>query len=255
MKRSDRKNVKTESGQSHANPHQNERDNHERHIEGSIHVRGEIEAQRPPNLTQEHNAERKEDNAREKKKYVVEVITLILIAIYALITFFQACLTKRGIDNNAAQFLAENRPWLECTPESDVDYLNYFRVLVRVQNTGKTPATHVTDIDARVRAFTQKEMDDGTWDKWEKEEIPPRKNPTDIISVGSYKTATATEDAPYIPFAGVYPRIIVYGRVDYSGAYVQTERYWTEFCFAYTPPAKTPRSIPWSNCVAHAEMH
>lgn len=76
MKRSDRNKVKTESDQRHSGPDHAEADNHERHISGSINVRGEIETKRPPELTQEHNTERKEDNAHEKKKYRVEIATL-----------------------------------------------------------------------------------------------------------------------------------------------------------------------------------
>lgn len=120
MKRSERNKVKTDSGQRHPSPNQNETDNHERRVSGSINVRGEIEAKRPPDLTHEHNTERTQDNAREKKKFVVEIATLFVVAIYAGLTWYQGCSTKKAADaaKNSADtahdaLVIGERPWIK----------------------------------------------------------------------------------------------------------------------------------------------
>jgi hypothetical protein len=97
MKRSERKKMKTDANQGHANPHPDGRDKYERHVDGSIHVRGEIETKRPPDLAKEHATERKEDTTQERKKYVVEAVTLIFVIIVAGLTGYQACLSREQI--------------------------------------------------------------------------------------------------------------------------------------------------------------
>jgi hypothetical protein len=96
--RSVRNKVKPDGEPLHSDPQQNERDKYERHISGDIYVLGEIEAKRPPDLTQEHNTERKEDKAHQNKKFVVEILTLITVAIYAGLTCWQGCSTKHAAD-------------------------------------------------------------------------------------------------------------------------------------------------------------
>jgi hypothetical protein len=147
---------KSHSNQGHADPDKAGREQYKRHIDGDLTVRGQIETHFPPNLIEQHKTERKEDKGREKKKFIVEVLTLAAVVIYAGITFWQACLTKRGIENNAAQFWAENRPWLTFRAESPPD--EKARVVVGFTNTGKTPATHATDVDARTRVIYGNEV-------------------------------------------------------------------------------------------------
>jgi hypothetical protein len=149
MKRDERKNVKTSTNQTHANPHQDEANNHERHISGSINVRGVIEAKRPPDLTEEHNAERKEDKASGKKKFVVEILTLIVLGIYTLATGYQSYLTRTAINNNSDQFQTEQRPYVWDTglipPENVHVAPNEIATFaMKWINYGKSPAVKVT---------------------------------------------------------------------------------------------------------------
>jgi hypothetical protein len=153
MKRSERSKVKTEGEGKHPDPHNDERDNHERHISGSVNVRGEIEAKRPPDLKDEHDTERKQDNAREKKKIVVEISTLVVVAIYAFLTWWQGCSTKRAADaatsaaDTASRALTlDQRPWLyaerftlakEPALNEPIDISSW------MSNSGKTPGLNV----------------------------------------------------------------------------------------------------------------
>jgi hypothetical protein len=151
MKRSERNRVKTESDQRHSDQHHTEPDNHEHHISGSIDVRGEIETKRPPDLTLEHKTERKEDNAHEKKKFVAEIATLVVVAIYAALTWWQGCSTKKAADaarDNIIQIERnvhlDERAWLgvENIPGS-AKIGEFFGAVVYFKNTGKTPAKNM----------------------------------------------------------------------------------------------------------------
>jgi hypothetical protein len=50
---------------------------------GNVQVHGRVEVGRSPNLTDEHNTERREDTAHERKKYFVETLTLLAVVFYA----------------------------------------------------------------------------------------------------------------------------------------------------------------------------
>jgi hypothetical protein len=97
MKRDERKKVKTDGDQGHANPHADSADKYERHIDGSIVVRGEIETKVPPDLVQKHDREREEDGTQERKKFRVEIITLFFVAIVACLTAWQDYLTHEEV--------------------------------------------------------------------------------------------------------------------------------------------------------------
>jgi hypothetical protein len=123
MKRSERNKVKTESDQRHSDPRQHETDNHERHISGGINVRGEIETKRPSDLTEEHATERKEDKTSSRNKFIVEILTLIVVAIYAGLTAWQGCSTrtaayaaKSAAETANRSLLETNRSWIEIQP-------------------------------------------------------------------------------------------------------------------------------------------
>ena len=97
MNRDERKKVKTEGNQEHAAPHADGADKYERHIDGSILVRGGIETNFPPNLIEKHDRERKEDAAQEHNKFVVEIITLVFVIIVAGLTGLQDYFTGQQV--------------------------------------------------------------------------------------------------------------------------------------------------------------
>ena len=93
MKRADRNKSKSQSHDGHSDAHQNEADNYERHVDGSINVRGEVEVKLPPGFPEKCSTKSTKDN-RDRKRFVVEILTLIVLAIYAALTAWQACLTR-----------------------------------------------------------------------------------------------------------------------------------------------------------------
>jgi hypothetical protein len=111
-------------------------------------------------LTYEHNAEREEDNARDKKKFRVEIATLIVVAIYAGLTASQGCSTQKAaeaaksaadtassaLDESRKAFRIEQRPYVtlqsvsfDSPPKSDQD--NGLSMIFT--NSGRSPALKV----------------------------------------------------------------------------------------------------------------
>jgi len=93
-------------------PHENARDKYERHIDGDISVRGQIETHLPPDLRDKQDTERKEDKTHKKKDYRVSLLTLIAVAIYAGLTFWQGCLTRNLVLVSQRTYDASQRPYV-----------------------------------------------------------------------------------------------------------------------------------------------
>src|SRR5215475_1812692 len=100
-----RKHSKHKKKKPHSNPHQNSRDTNP---EENMDVGEKIEISRSPALEQQHNAERKQDNAHQQKTYIVSVITMVFVIIYSFLTFFMYCANKKAADaaKNAADTAA-----------------------------------------------------------------------------------------------------------------------------------------------------
>ena len=74
---------KTPSGQHHTDPHINSGQHDKCDITGSIHVAREIETKLPPDLEKKRNAAEEKKEARDKKRFVVEWVTLVFVIVYA----------------------------------------------------------------------------------------------------------------------------------------------------------------------------
>ncbi len=226
------------------------------HLHASVSTNVDREMITEPKKTKERQKEEEEPMRfvevwKTDPKFRVEVVAvgggLCVLVVY----IFQLCAMLTSNQIIREQFRAENRPWLIFKITSEPDAQG--RVAVSITNVGKTPATHVTDVDPRTRVITgDVNVKNQFWDEWGKEIIGVRKNPTDVMAPTQTNQLRTTPDETYVP--GPDALVVVYGRVDYAGAYAEDEHYWTEFCFAYTPPPKTPPSIPWSTCIAHNVM-
>jgi hypothetical protein len=185
-------------------------------------------------------------------RFRTEVIALLVGVAVLIIYAGQLCQMINSNKISREQFSAENRPWLT------FEVLGYpdpkGSVTVVMKNTGKTPASNATDIGARTRVVTGKKEIDAFWDGWKKEVIPPRDHPTMVMSPNSSAQTISTPDGDYTPQGANSEQIlVVYGRVDYSGAYAKAEKYWTEFCFEHI--TRIPTASPWAPCIYHNEMH
>src|SRR5271165_6076348 len=100
MKRSERDALKKMTGppkEPHTNPDQAERCKYPGNIAGAMHVRGEITID--PGIREAHSraASEKKEDTRQSRKWVLDVVTLIVIAIYAFLTACQAHIASKNL--------------------------------------------------------------------------------------------------------------------------------------------------------------
>jgi len=93
-------------------PNKGGRDQYKRHIDGDITIRGQIETHVPPSAAEQHNTERDEDKRHARKNYVVGVLTLVIVVIYAGLTAWQGWLTRAAIRDAREHFTADQRPYV-----------------------------------------------------------------------------------------------------------------------------------------------
>lgn len=84
--------------QGHPDPNKGSRDQYKRHIDGDIIVRGQIEAHFPPDFAKAEETERKDQRTYRQKNYTVSWLTLSAVIVYAGLTFWQGCSTKKTAD-------------------------------------------------------------------------------------------------------------------------------------------------------------
>lgn len=73
-------------------------DDHRRNISGSIHVSGEVEAKLPFDLVKTYTASSEKDERREDKRFFVEKITLVFVALVAVMGMIQTGDARRSAD-------------------------------------------------------------------------------------------------------------------------------------------------------------
>lgn len=71
----------------------------------NVSVTGDIEARFTPEFTKTLETSQKQEHARETLRFRVEVATLVAIAIYTALAFWQGCSTQKAA--NAAKEAAE----------------------------------------------------------------------------------------------------------------------------------------------------
>ena len=85
-------------------------------ISGNIHVTGEIETHVPPKLAEERNTSEKKKDTRDSRRFIVECVTVVLIAIYASLTALLGCQTHKLVKTAQDTYNATDRPYIGAAP-------------------------------------------------------------------------------------------------------------------------------------------
>jgi hypothetical protein len=129
--------------------HQGHPANNERNVKGNIHVHGEIQTHISPRLQEQQDSRNKRDDSRETRRFIVEIVGALLIAIYAGITVWQACLSRDLITLTKEQFYTSEQPYVWPTADPpiftdekpiswNVKYTNYGKsIALNVRHCGK----------------------------------------------------------------------------------------------------------------------
>ena len=227
----------------HPDPNQHGSPKEKREVSGSIHVRGEVEANLPKGFIDNYETSQKEDGDRQEKKFRLDVITLIFVIIVAGLTVWQAILNRQMVktaDNTLKtakeQFRRDQRPYLAQTSRSSEP--PHFILTPgnpsqgqiiwnwHMSNYGKTPADHVT--------FTQEiSLDGGPFVPSQGEIVPnvgpPMAPTTDVNdSVISKPIQTSEFDRLMKTTDGIIIRI----KIGYSD--LEGTPYETGLCISHT---------------------
>jgi len=134
------------SDERHPDQHKGGKDQYKRHVDGDIRVSGQVEVHPPPSLAKEDETDRKDQRTSRNKNFIVSLLTLIAVVIYAGITFWQGRMTRESIDNNSRQFQIDQRPYLwdtNTTPQIDIEAGKRMWVNIEMVDFGKSPALKV----------------------------------------------------------------------------------------------------------------
>jgi hypothetical protein len=142
---------------------------HPQEITGSVRISGQVEAHLPPDLAKKKETADEKKESREKRKFIVECVTMGLVAIYASLTAWQGCESSQLVRTAQDTYNAVDRPYvgiggldvflLQREPDGQLSVIrdslkrghaNQMSFSIDVKNFGSVPALDVvTHIDAR----------------------------------------------------------------------------------------------------------
>lgn len=249
----------------HPDPNKDGRDQYKRHIDGSVRVSGQIEVHPPPDSMEEDKADRGDQKTHRNKAYVVSLLTLGSVIVYAGITFWQGCMSRELIDDTNKHFQADQRPYVWYGGSFDQIGLHVVeneKLMLDIHwvNYGRSPAINVGS-KAAVFIGPQAMQQADDWftnlgdkplpvDSTTRLVIPPGIPADPIKTFGGYSTIEKTtalthEEAEYI--LGHNEPLALVERIDYyDGA---GKRYWSDLCFSRFKNGSIPL------CNRHNEMH
>jgi hypothetical protein len=200
----------------------------------NIHVRGEIEIARSSSLVDEHNAERKADATQAEKRYSLEKLTLIALAVYTGITLILAVMNGIVISDSRKHFVKDQRPYIWLTnnlgapdflrPPGSTDQKGYVAWAWHYTNYGKTPASQVTlneGMQIGDNALSKPRTFDGP-----DHVLPPLPPTKDDFSSAFFKDKVSLEE--FHRLMTTEETIVVYGHFTYTDA--SGKGYETGFC-------------------------
>jgi len=214
----------------------------------NVRITGTIKVGRDPSLTQEHNTERREDAASETKKYRVEIATLVVVIIYAGLTFWQGWLTRdiartSQLQARAAQEQSEishlqMRSFVQVTPPEveklELSDLKTFDFLFYIQNVGKVAATKI-HMDMNVELPMTHEAPSFNYNQRHLANEPaplypgttPRRAHAMLLKPGQFIEPEEMNDALRKELKDGERYLAVYGRIGYEDRF---GIWWTQFC-------------------------
>jgi len=210
----------------------------------NLHVHGEIKVGRSPGLSDQHNAERREDAAHERKKYrlqkltlIAGVVSLVAAVVYASIAGFQWHEMHKSL-------IVDQRAWVSIPfPLNFPLNGTFIPATTQIMNSGKTPARQVeVDIVATVLSKGE-EPNLG--------HFSVGYSYNHVYSGAIFPNSPIPLTIPVVRYGPNAPETIVpdehlrqdiesgkrfisfYGRVTYYD--VLGVRHWTQFCTGYGP--------------------
>jgi len=146
------------SDQGKSDPHKDGADQYKRHIDGSVRVSGQIEVHPSPDSIKEDKADREHQRTHRNRNFVVSLLTLISVIIYAAIAAWQGCLTGKLVESGQQQTTAAQQQlqisryqqraflWITQDPPPHLKDIKDFQFPIKIQNVGHFSASKVEGI-------------------------------------------------------------------------------------------------------------
>jgi len=169
------------SKSSHSDPDHGSRGQNKRHVEGSITVHGQLETHLPPDHQKKQDTRDEQAAGRDKKRFIVEILTLFAVIIGAGLTGLYVYFTHEALSDAREHFTKDERPWVWL---SSADYLpmqpgSKVQVNEWFINYGKSPAIHIR---TRGKVFIGNDAFDKA-SKWFDSLPQPLPKPSDVGSL------------------------------------------------------------------------
>lgn len=225
---------KPHTNQGHADPNKGGRDQYKRHVDGSIAVRGEIETHVPQDAAQQHNTEREEDKTRAKKNYIVGVLTLVAVVIYAGITLWQGYLTRQISQTTQKEFAIQQRALVQITPRVlqtiDLADIKKLEFPIEIENLGNStaPRIQVNSVIKVPKADEEPSFDYNAHTSVTHAPLFPKGKDISaaILASGTMQPVELTESTRE-ELGNGKRYLMIYGRIEYEDSFGY---WWTQFC-------------------------
>lgn len=128
----------------HAQPHPEGAQHNKSDIPGSVEVRGIIEAKLPSDLQKKRNADEAVRETRDKRRFRIEVVTLVFVIIYAALTGWYAWTSHKQWRDLRRNFEVSQRAWIKTGiswPTLVFDQPAVGKLVIK--NIGKSPVTRL----------------------------------------------------------------------------------------------------------------
>ncbi|MGD0586719.1 MAG: hypothetical protein ABSA86_13275 [Oryzomonas sp.] len=253
------------------NRHSQAEDQKMNNFAGDIHVTGEIETHIPPKLAEQNRAADVKKQTREDCKLILEIVTVILIALYAGLTALLVCFSFKSLKSTERFAVLDQRPYIHSSGQTSIFPMQDSSVAssaIHIKNFGKSPALNLLRVGQLIGGTS---LDDLTKqaDAWFRKMGMPLQTEYEANS-GMYKMQNGDSVSPDeimqddTRILGLTPPIgatvhlpaVAVGRIQYYD--MVGNFYWTDFCFVLTTVAGTPGNpatlLP-IDCPKHNEIH
>jgi hypothetical protein len=229
-------------------------------VSNHVKVTGKIETS-SPDLLGEYKAARIADGDHEKKKFKMEVWTLVGILLTAIFAFWQGCSTRELVVDARDNFIKDQRAWISITAPKQFPYrTDSIGANIQLSDSGKTPAKKVTaefvatTIEKGVRPSFDQYGVGHPHNKLYAGAIYPGAQPVEVpinvVKYGDKSQVTIIPDAKVqkdIQDGNLF--IVCFGKVSYCDTF--GVKHWTKFCSGNTGSL----GIDWvKDCVAYNDV-
>jgi len=251
-----------------------------------VHVRGNVEANFPPDLVKKYDTGQNQQNAWHRKNFIAQVVTAFIVFAYTSIAFWQGCSASRtanvateSLDTIKKQFQLDQRPRVGLLDTVFSDPINFLKPLgipprkptpkneqvrprigepmfvnISIKNFGKSPALNLVTHrhllfgpTARFKGEPASDPQSGVT-----LQAGDTQNTTAASLKDTYANETAMLSLPEIVTWGGSEPIVVFGRISYEDSF--GHKYCTPYARKYLPAGGQWEILPMTGAILQVPL-